>query len=70
MPAGVVVGTAEAGGMSLLGDYPGLSEGDGIILVMAMLGAMVRARRKVMAYDEDRAAMAAKIARRGKGGGL
>ena len=70
LPAGLGVGNVERVGMSLLGDYPGLIEIAGIILLMAMLGAIVLARRKVMADDEDRAAMAAKIARRGTGGGL
>ena len=69
LPAGLGVGNVERVGMSLLGDYPGLIEIAGIILLMAMLGAIVLARRKVMADDEDRAAMAAKIARRGTGGG-
>ena len=68
LPAGLDVGNVERVGMSLLGDYPGLIEIAGIILLMAMLGAIVLARRKVMADDEDRAAMAAVLAQRGAGG--
>ncbi len=64
LPAGLGVSNVERIGMNLLADYPGLIEIAGIILLMAMLGAIVLARRKTMADDEDKAAMAAEIAAR------
>jgi NADH-quinone oxidoreductase subunit J len=62
LPAGLGVSNVERVGMNLLADYPGLIEIAGIILLMAMLGAIVLARRKTMADDEDKAAMAAELA--------
>lgn len=69
MPAGLEINNVERVGMSLLGDYPGLIEIAGIILLMAMLGAIVLARRKTIADDEDRAAMVAEKAQQSAGGG-
>ena len=65
-PADMGLTNAEGVGMSLLADLPGAIETAGIILLMAMLGAVVLARKKV---ELDEAAKAQAHAAGAAGGG-
>ena len=48
-------------GVNLLADYPGSIEIAGVILLMAMLGAVVLARKKIMADEEEKASQAKRL---------
>lgn len=62
VPAGLSLGNVEGVGFNLLSDQPGSIEIAGIVLLMAMLGAVVLARKKV---DMDEAALAARMSELG-----
>lgn len=64
LPEGLHLSNTESLGFSLLVDHPGSIEIAGIILLMAMLGAVVLARRKVQSEEEEKAAQARRL---GKG---
>lgn len=57
-PAGFGLDNVEGLGFSLLDEHPGSIEIAGIILLMAMLGAVVLARKKVQADEEDKSVQA------------
>jgi len=61
-PDGLSLGNIEGVGFNLLSDQPGSIEIAGIVLLMAMLGAVVLARKKV---DMDEAALAARMSELG-----
>jgi NADH-quinone oxidoreductase subunit J len=58
----------EGVGFSLLNDYPGSIEIAGVILLMAMVGAVVLARRQAQLEEEKKSAAAGRLA--GAGGGV
>ncbi len=61
LPADLDVYNVEGVAFTLLNDHPGSIEIAGVILLMAMLGAVVLARKKV---EMDERALAAAAARR------
>lgn len=67
-PEDLRVTNVEAVGFNLLRDHPGAIEIAGVILLMAMLGAVVLSRKQVEMDEEAKRAMAAKL-RRTLGGG-
>lgn len=60
-PAGMKPANIEGVGFSLLADHPGAIEIAGVILLMAMLGAVVLARKQVELDEEAKARHAAKL---------
>jgi NADH-quinone oxidoreductase subunit J len=60
-PAGLKPTNIEAVGFSLLADHPGAIEIAGVILLMAMLGAVVLARKQVQLDEEAKARHAAML---------
>lgn len=73
LPEGLRVTNTDAVGFNLLRDHPGTIEIAGVILLMAMLGAVVLARKQVELDEEAKARHAAKLevppARRGRPSG-
>ena len=67
-PEELRVTNVEAVGFNLLRDHPGAIEIAGVILLMAMLGAVVLSRKQVEMDEDAKRAMAAKL-RRTLGGG-
>jgi NADH-quinone oxidoreductase subunit J len=63
LPATAAIGNVEGVGFSLLSDQPGSIEIAGVVLLMAMLGAVVLARKKV---DLDEQALAARVSELGR----
>jgi NADH-quinone oxidoreductase subunit J len=61
LPADLGVGNVEEVGLSLLANHPGSIEIAGVILLMAMLGAVVLARMKVQADEEEKARQAERM---------
>lgn len=61
LPPDLGVGNVEEVGISLLANHPGSIEIAGVILLMAMLGAVVLARMKVQADEEEKARQAARM---------
>lgn len=69
-PAGLEVGNIEALGFNLLHDHPGTIEIAGVILLMAMLGAVVLSRKQVQLDDDAKREHAQKLGLMpGDGGG-
>jgi NADH-quinone oxidoreductase subunit J len=66
-PDGFTLDNAEGVGFSLLNDHPGSIEIAGVILLMAMLGAVVLARKKVQADEEDKSHQARTLMGGGSG---
>ncbi len=66
-PADFTLDNVEGVGFNLLNDHPGSIEIAGVILLMAMLGAVVLARKKVQADEEDKSHQARTLM--GGGGG-
>ena len=64
-PDDLAARNVEGIGFSLLEDYPGAIEIAGVILLMAMLGAVVLARKQAQSDEEQKAAAAANLARGG-----
>lgn len=62
LPEGLSPTNAEGLAFNLLGDYPGTIEIAGVILLMAMLGAVVLARKFAQIDEEAKAAAAAALA--------
>ncbi len=60
LPDDLHVTNTEALGFSLLVDHPGSIEIAGIVLLMAMLGAVVLSRRRVQSEEEEKADAAAR----------
>lgn len=60
-PAGMKPTNIEGVGFSLLADHPGAIEIAGVILLMAMLGAVVLARKQVELDEEAKARHAARL---------
>lgn len=60
-PAGMTPSNIEGVGFSLLADHPGAIEIAGVILLMAMLGAVVLARKQVQLDEEAKARHAARL---------
>ncbi len=58
LPDSLSAANVELVGFNLLQDHPGSIEIAGVILLMAMLGAVVLARRKVQAEEEEKLAQA------------
>lgn len=55
-PADLRISNVEGVGFALLGDHPGAIEVAGVVLLMAMLGAVVLARKKVELDDREKLA--------------
>jgi hypothetical protein len=60
LPADLEVYNVEGIAFTLLNDHPGSIEIAGVILLMAMLGAVVLARKKVEIDEREKAAAAAR----------
>lgn len=69
LPESVSVTNTEGLAFNLLGDYPGTIEIAGVILLMAMLGAVVLARKFAQIDEEAKAAAAAALAEGSTTGG-
>lgn len=69
LPESVSVTNTEGLAFNLLGDYPGTIEIAGVILLMAMLGAVVLARKFAQIDEEAKAAAAAALAEGSTAGG-
>jgi NADH-quinone oxidoreductase subunit J len=69
-PADLRATNIEGVGRNLLAEHPGSIEIAGVILLMAMLGAVVLARKQVDLDEEAKAKQAAEIAERRAEGGL
>lgn len=68
-PAGDPINNIDGVAFDLLAAHPGAIEIAGIILLMAMLGAVVLARKQVQADEEAKARHAATLAAQGQNGG-
>lgn len=69
LPEGLSPTNTEGLAFNLLSDYPGTIEIAGVILLMAMLGAVVLARKFAQIDEEAKAAAAAAMAEGSKAGG-
>jgi len=69
LPENVRPTNTEGLAFNLLGDYPGTIEIAGVILLMAMVGAVVLARKFAQIDEEAKSAAAAALAERSGGGG-
>lgn len=69
LPEGVRPTNTEGLAFNLLGDYPGTIEIAGVILLMAMLGAVVLARKFAQIDEEAKSSAAAALAEGHKSGG-
>ncbi|MBX3359720.1 MAG: NADH-quinone oxidoreductase subunit J [Phycisphaeraceae bacterium] len=61
IPAGISLANVEGIAFSLLNDHPGAIEMAGVVLLMAMLGAVVLARKKVEMDDAAKRAAATRL---------
>jgi NADH-quinone oxidoreductase subunit J len=61
LPAGLSLTNTEGVAFALLGEHPGAIEMAGVVLLMAMLGAVVLARKKVELDERARAAAARRL---------